>query len=304
MPVHNGELFLKQSIESILNQTYQNFEFIIIDNCSSDSSMQIINSFQDRRIKIIKEPVLHQVAAYNKGFKESRGDIIFIADQDDINDPERINIQLEFVLRTNSDICGSYFNIIDKTGKLIGRQSLPTHNIAIKNDLLFKNYVVFNSSVCLKKEVFNTIGYFRKEYYPSADYEFYLRASPHFKFCNVPKYLYSWRVHSSQISASRKKTQNSTMRISILYLDKMFKRKEEENYFFKKGLIFYYNDHLLKSLLNFIKEIYYGHINKKIIRYVILISLLGIPLKIYRKSNLIYSYHFNVFKKLFEGLFS
>ena len=302
MPVHNGELFLRQAVESVLTQSYRDFEFIIVNNCSTDSSSRIINSFQDKRIIIVNEQDCHPVAAYNRGFTESKGDIIFIADQDDICDPERINNQLEYIEKTNADICGSFINIIDIKGKTIGRLALPVKNEEIKNDLLFKNYTIFNSSVCLRKEIFQSIGYFEKEYFPSADYEFFLRAVRNFNFCNVPQYLYSWRKHPSQISAGKLAAQKSTMRISFSYLDNTIKNKSSGEYFLKKGLVYYYNDHLLKSLFYFLNGIFAGKINKKLIRYILIILILGLPLKLYRKSDLIYSDHFKLLKKIFDRI--
>ena len=236
MPVHNGELFIRQAIESILNQSYHNFEFIIVDNCSIDSSIQIVKSYNDNRINIVKEAICHQVDAYNRGFKEANGEIIFIADQDDISDSNRIKKQLEYIRKNNADICGSFFNIIDVGGKQIGELKLPIKDAEIKNELLFKNYTIFNSSVCLKKEVFSSIGYYKKEYFPSADYEFFLRAGKQFKFCNVPEFLYSWRQHPSQISTDKKSTQKSTMNISMYYLDQLSNNEKGNNYYLKERI--------------------------------------------------------------------
>ena len=73
MPVHNGEKFLREAIESVLNQTYKNFEFLIIENCSTDSSVEIIKSYNDSRISLIIEEDCGQVRAYNRGFKEAKG---------------------------------------------------------------------------------------------------------------------------------------------------------------------------------------------------------------------------------------
>ena len=108
MPVHNGEKFLREAIESVLNQTYKNFEFLIIENCSTDSSVEIIKSYNDSRISLIIEEDCGQVRAYNRGFKEAKGEYIFIHDQDDISHFERFEKQIEYITKNKVDICGSF----------------------------------------------------------------------------------------------------------------------------------------------------------------------------------------------------
>lgn len=303
MPVHNGERFLIEAIESVLNQTYTNFEFLIIENCSTDSSLEIIKSYKDKRIRLIIEDDCGQVQAYNRGFKEAKGKYIFIHDQDDVSDSVRFLKQLNYIIQNNSDICGSYFKIINKDSKIIGLQKIPIKNKDIKEQLLYKNYTIFNPSVCINKKVFNEIGFFNEEYFPSSDYEFYLRGINKYKYLNIPECLYSWRIHNEQISTLNKKdTKEKSLFISLKHLYSSSKKYSEINYY--KGLIFYYNDKLFNAFLYFVKSITINNFSKPALRYLIITLFLGIPLKMMRRKKFVYSKNFLSLKLFFNKYFN
>lgn len=116
MPVYNAEKFLKPAIESILNQTFSDFELIIIDDNSNDKTADIIKSYNDNRIKHIVNPNrIGFTNSLNQGLKIAQGDYIARMDADDISDPERFSKEIEF-LENNPDIgvCGSWMKIIDE----------------------------------------------------------------------------------------------------------------------------------------------------------------------------------------------
>lgn len=301
MPVHNGERFLKEAIESVLKQSYTNFEFLIIENCSTDQSLGIIKSYEDPRIRIIKENDCGKVQAYNRGFKEAKGEYIFIHDQDDISHSQRFKKQLRTMLNKNIDICGSYYNIINVEGKILGKQMLPIIYDDIKDQLPFKNWVLFNSSLCIKKKIFYEYGFFDGEYYPSSDYEFYLRIKDKCKYSNIPEYLYNWRRNKNQISISLKKeTINKSLNLSLKYLEMIRNKLEIQVYYFNKGLVYYYNNYLLKAFYFFLKSLTLStNRPRKLIRYLFIVSLFGLPLKILRNTDIIYSPLFIFFKRLF-----
>ncbi len=294
MPVHNGEQFLREAIESVLNQTYTNFEFLIIENCSTDSSVEIIKSYNDSRIRLIIEKDCGQVQAYNRGFKEAKGDYIFIHDHDDVSHPERFEKQLKCMIVNNVDICGSYFNLIDNSGKIIGHIEMSIEHNSIVDELLYKNSTIFNSSVCIRKTVFESIGYFDIAYYPSADYDFYLKGITKFTYGNISEYLYSWRQHQKQISSNFiEDITEKTINISLKN-KKYFPTNMENTYM---GLVYYYNDKLFKSFSFFLKALYNDRCSKILIRYFLILLFGGALLKIFRGYNLINSKLFVLTKK-------
>ena len=120
MPVYNGDKFLIKSIKSILNQTFKNFEFIIINDGSSDNSLKIIESFDDRRIKFFNNLENRGISfTLNKGLKVAKGKYIARQDQDDISLPDRLTLQLEYIRENNIDLVDTNLTFIDENDQYI-----------------------------------------------------------------------------------------------------------------------------------------------------------------------------------------
>ena len=120
MPVYNGDKYLKKSINSILRQTYDDFEFIIINDGSTDLSLSIIKSYQDKRIKIINNSKNIGIAhSLNKGLNIANGDYIARQDQDDISHPERFMCQVNYLKKNDTDLVDANFVFIDEDDNYI-----------------------------------------------------------------------------------------------------------------------------------------------------------------------------------------
>jgi len=206
MPVYNSEKYLDIAIESILNQTFTNFEFVIVDDASTDSSVEIINSYQDQRIKLIKNNVnLGIPISRNKCLQESSGEYIAVLDSDDYAYPSRLAEQLEF-MENNPDfgMVGSWVELMDENGDLTGEvwnEEEPDQKIPCR--LLFHNYFA-HSAVFLRRSALDAVKingeFYRKDYPNAQDYDLWVRISRKFKVWNFPKVLIKYRVHSNCIS--------------------------------------------------------------------------------------------------------
>ena len=120
MPVYNGDKFLAKAVNSILNQTFNNFEFIIINDGSTDNSLTILKSFNDKRINIINNTENKGITfALNKGLKSAKGKYIARQDQDDISDPNRFLLQIEYLEKHNIDLVDTNFIFIDENDHYI-----------------------------------------------------------------------------------------------------------------------------------------------------------------------------------------
>lgn len=130
MPVYNGEAFLVEAIESILNQTYLNFEFIISYDDSTDKSLEIINKYKsiDPRIIVLKGAKRGLVKSLNDAIKISNGKYIARMDADDISLPKRFQKQLELMENQNLDICGCHYLLINEDGKYLDTVLTPIEN--------------------------------------------------------------------------------------------------------------------------------------------------------------------------------
>jgi len=202
MPVYNGERFIRETIDSVLNQTYQNFEFIIVNDGSVDATQQIIDSYDDKRIIPLKLTQNQGVSnARNRGTDLSRGNYIAFCDADDLYDPGRLQTQLDF-LTCNPvvDVCGSYFIVFEN-----GQEQLIRHPLTdqeIKAHFFFSN-CIGQPSVMGKSGVFHKYKY-NPELQASEDYDLWARmAIGGIVFANVPYALVKYRLHPAQASKTK-----------------------------------------------------------------------------------------------------
>jgi glycosyltransferase involved in cell wall biosynthesis len=227
MPVYNGGQYLGEAIKSIVNQSFTDFEFIIVDDCSTDQTVEIIHSFRDRRIVLIENNNnLGNYPCRNIGMELARGKYICVMDADDISLPQRIERQCAY-LEANPDvgICGSFI------------QTLPSGNFPkiITDDELLKVAFLSNNqcshpSLMLRKAFLlqHQINY-NENYCYSADFDLCASGFRYFKIHNLPEVLLQYRRHPAQISTARFAEQQKfadTIRIRQLVVNLGFKKNQ------------------------------------------------------------------------------
>lgn len=208
LPVHNAEEYLRQTIDSILFQTFNNFELIVVDDGSTDSSSQIISSYDDTRIVYIKnETNLRLVATLNKGIAAAKGEYIARIDADDRCLPTRFQKQLDFLeSHRNIDLCGSWANLIGPDGRRIGRIKNVCDNRLLSCLLLFTCPLV-HPSVMGKASIFKENPYDASMLHIE-DLELWSRlSSKDIGIANIPEYLIDYRWHDSNISVVNEEVQ-------------------------------------------------------------------------------------------------
>ena len=237
MPVYNAEEYIEKSIESILNQTYKNFEFIIVDDFSSDNSVKIICLFSDSRIRLITKNNNSGIAkTLNIGLENAKGKYIIRMDADDICHHNRIHKQVEF-LENNEDyiLCGSNYKTIDEN--IIVK--LPQNNESIKLGLL-SNCCIAHPTVAIR---FNVLKQYNIHYdsimEPAEDYDLWVSLASKGKYYNLQEELLYYRVHEEQISNKRKKEQDQkSFAVKIKYISSFYKKIiEKEEVILKKILL-------------------------------------------------------------------
>lgn len=192
MPVYNGQRYLRQVIDSILNQTFKDFEFIIINDGSTDSTKKILEGYFDRRIVIIEnQQNLGFTKSLNRGLKRARGEYIARQDADDISLPERLEKMVDF-LDKNKDVglLGASFIKIDEDGKEYETCLLDTEDEQIRKRLLVDKHFGHEMyrKICIEK-----VGFYRDVLYPCEDYDLNLRIAEKFKVANIREPLYKYR---------------------------------------------------------------------------------------------------------------
>ena len=222
MVVYNGGQFISDAIQSILNQTYSNFELIIVDDGSTDKTLVEIRNFIDPRIKLIKHKKNHGVViARNTALKASEGVYIAILDADDISPPNRLEIELRF-LEENPEfgLIGGLAELIDRNGEKKNRiQSLSLSPEETKVYLLFKNCFT-HSTVMYKKELLKNFM-FDKKLSTSEDYDVIVKISSDYKTKNLDKVLAQYRLHNNNITRSTELINRNNRKIIIHQLSQL-----------------------------------------------------------------------------------
>ena len=212
MPVYNAEKYLADAIGSILNQSFENFELLIINDGSTDGSEKIILSYSDQRIRYVKnEKNIKLIATLNKGIEISKGKYIARMDADDVSSPNRLQVQFDFMESNPSvALCGSWFELIgDRTGIA---KYVASHNEIMMKMLCQCHFC--HPTIIMRKSMIETFETkFDPTFIHAEDYDFFSRIGEKYKLGNIQTALLKYRIHEQSVSASNRDVQinNSTV---------------------------------------------------------------------------------------------
>ncbi|MGE4442608.1 MAG: glycosyltransferase [Desulfomicrobium sp.] len=198
MPVYNADRFLRQAVESILFQSFSNFEFIIIDDCSTDQTCYILNDYKkkDDRIKIFKNNQNLGVAkSLNFALNLATANYVARMDADDISEPQRLEEQYNFMVRNPSvTILGSALCCIDENENVISKRQFPINSNDITNSLL-TSFPIAHPTVMMVRDRIVSAGGYRADFNYAEDYELWLRAvALGYEIRNLEAQLLRYRV--------------------------------------------------------------------------------------------------------------
>ena len=200
MPVYNGKEYLALAVESILRQTFADFEFIIINDGSTDNSADIAASYEDPRIKLLhNDKNLGLIPSFNRGLENSRGEYIARMDADDIAFPDRFKKQVAF-LDDHPDIalCGSWAQTIGMQQGFVIKPA--TDHETLKANLLFRSTII-HPTVMMRRSILNKFGLkYDMEDLHFEDYGLWTRMSECAKLANLPEVLLYYRMHQANVS--------------------------------------------------------------------------------------------------------
>jgi len=265
LPIYNVELTIKESLMSIINQTFQDFEILIIDDCSTDNSINEIKKINDNRIRIItKNENKGLIDSLNIGFEQSKGEFIARTDGDDINVINRFEKQLNF-LKKNIDIdaCGCWLQCFGANVKTIKHKELHQE---IQANLLLSNPMSLGA-VMLRNNKYKKYK-FDSNMIHVEDYDFWARTSWDCKLYNLQEVLYHYRIHNNQISTNYK---NIQLKGDVVIKLNLFKKLNYNESLFPDSLIikFLYRNDLFtikefKLILLWFKDLKQNNIKFKI----------------------------------------
>lgn len=211
MPVFNQEAhYLRESIESILSQSYSDFEFIIIDDGSNDVVVTILDEYskRDKRIRVFRNEVNSGiVTSLNRGISHAQGEYVARMDSDDISLKERFEKQLQF-LEEHPDhmLVGTSAITIDEDGRETGYLVFPQRYHSIVRSILLRNPIL-HPTWFVRRALFEEAGRYDEDATRIEDYEFLLRVAPKYKIANLPEKLLRYRFNQSGISFKNNKLQ-------------------------------------------------------------------------------------------------
>jgi glycosyltransferase involved in cell wall biosynthesis len=219
MPVYNGGDYLRPAVESILAQTFTDFEFLIIDDGSTDNSSALLNEYTDPRIRL--EPNQYNmklIATLNKGLQLARGQFIARMDCDDIALPARVEKQVAFLHQhPEIGVLGSNYQIIDPTGKPGAISHYPSEHAIIRWRLIFGCFIA-HPTVMYRAELIRHLGGYQPGI-TGEDYELWSRAAWQTRLANLPDVLHQLRKHpasSSSLQADKLRLENGTRSQAVM----------------------------------------------------------------------------------------
>lgn len=184
MPCYNNGAFVRQAVDSVLQQDYPNIELIVVDDGSKDNSLEVLASYGDR-IRVIVQPNQGPAAARNNGIRHATGDYIAFLDSDDLWLPGKLSAQLEF-LQTNPDFiaCFCSWSVWDGSEMPAVNQPTADQRLALQQDRsgwlylpLLDDSVIHTISIVIKKQIVDTVGFFNEEFRVGEDHDYWLRLS-------------------------------------------------------------------------------------------------------------------------------
>lgn len=210
LSVHKGKPYIEQAIQSILAQTYQDVEFLVVDDGSTDGSDDLLREIasKDDRIRIITNQTnLGLTKSLNLALHEARGDYIARMDADDIALPTRLEKQLNF-LQAHPDIgmVGTAFEWIDDNGVVIGKPTIITDSTLLHSSLIRTNPFL-HSSVLIRKQLLDRVQGYNEQFKKAQDYDLWLRLSSICRFANLPEILMQKRMSKHMISFKNEREQ-------------------------------------------------------------------------------------------------
>lgn len=208
LPVYNAEPFLARTLDSILYQTYDNFEIIAINDGSTDNSLRVLNEYakSDDRIKVVDQENVGLVKTLNRAASLASGEFLARMDSDDLCLPRRFELQIAaFENHPEAVLCGGCFDVMNEDDEIIYHEAVPTKNDELKRALFVRNPIAHGSAM-FKKSAFEATTGYSDECGPTEDYDLWTRLIKQGDIIGVPATIFRWRINPGGITQSKADT--------------------------------------------------------------------------------------------------
>ncbi len=221
MPAYNVERYIHKAIESVLNQTYRNIELLVINDCSKDKTTEVINSFNDPRLKLYhNEKNTGYLKTCNKLFDLATGEFIAFQDSDDYSDPTRLETQMkEFEKNPGLGVCGTNFTAVDEDGNIMFCTNYPCSHESIMEQMRQQHFAMIPNAFLLKKEIIDTIGKYDEfwDRIGAEDYYWAWLIMEKYQLINIKLPLYYYRYNTRGVTGDFSDNRKKLHTHKILY---------------------------------------------------------------------------------------
>ena len=210
MSVFNAGANLRDAVESVLAQTFADFEFIIIDDGSTDASPQLLRDYaaRDARIRVTLRGNKGLTVTLNEGLQQARGEFVARMDCDDVCLPDRFRTQLDYLRADQRLVCaGGHFEMIDEKGRLLTRLRPPSDDAAIQKLLLAGHTAICHPSAMMRREAVARVGGYDAYFKTTQDLDLWLRLGEVGRLGNVPEVVLKFRQHGGSVSETKREEQ-------------------------------------------------------------------------------------------------
>ena len=231
IPVFNGEITIQETIESVLNQTFSDFEIIVINDGSTDSTLEIVSNILDPRLNVLTYPNAGLAASRNRGITLSKGEYIAFLDADDLWTPDKLEAQLD-LLQANSEaaVAYSWTNCIDKQNSFLRRGYYLSVSGEVYQHLLLTNFLENGSNPLIRHQALKAVGGFDESLKSSEDWEMYLRLAARYHFVAVSSPQILYRISVGSMSTNTQRMEAETIKV----IDCVFSQTPESLQYLKR----------------------------------------------------------------------
>lgn len=221
IPAYNAEKTIQETIDSVLNQTFQDFEIIVINDGSQDKTLEIVNSIKDPRLQVFSYPNAKQAASRNRGISHSTGEFLAFLDADDLWKPDKLEAQLK-ALQDNPEaaVAYSWSQCIDEKGHFLREASQSTTSGDVYAKLLLCDFLDNGSNPLVRRQALEQVGTFDESLPPAEDWELWIRLAARYHFVAVPYPHILYRQSPTSASANLLRMASACKRVIELSFER------------------------------------------------------------------------------------
>ncbi|MBW4664429.1 MAG: glycosyltransferase [Chroococcus sp. CMT-3BRIN-NPC107] len=252
IPVYNGAKTIKETVESVLQQTYQNFEIIVINDGSQDETLAVINNIQNQKIKLFSYSNAGLSASRNRGFARACGEFITFLDADDLWTKDKLEAQLEALQQNpQAAVAYSWTDHIDEDGKFLRPASYTSCNGNVYERILVGNFLACGSNTLIRTQALKQVGGFDESLNSAEDWDMWLRLAPYYEFVVVPRPQVLYRISPYSMSVNIFKMEAASLQV----IERAYNQAPESlQYLKQESLGFLYKFLMSKALQDNVKK--------------------------------------------------